>query len=479
LCLSSENNRLHELEEELKRAKREIERLKKEKESIEKEKESIEKEKESIEKEKESIEKEFEHTKKEFEEFKAAHAGTVRNLRKALHIKPDVQPSGRQRGAQPRHKGYGRRRPVPDETCQLALDECPCCGHKLVGSIAGMRSRIVHTLHMITPARAIEYLLPRRWCPRCKKLVEPDVPDVLPYARFNLTVMLLVMYLHLALRVPGAKICEYFRTLHGLHISEGEIPHMLTQLALAYGPYYSSLERAVKLARVKYTDSTSWRIDGKNHVMWVFVALGRVLYKVSKTTSHKTPLRVLGKNGAGKKLVVDRHSAYRTLARRAGYALQFCWSHILDDSKELAACHGREGLYVHRALKRMFAEAKSLNHRGTPEQVDQLQAEVLMLAWRHYKSTRVRRFVNGLAYRDLLGLFLFVTDPDVDSTNNISERKLRHLVMIRRISHGSRSQRGARVTAMLASIIQTLRLNRENVLQGMHRILFEALQNTE
>src|SRR3990167_6629424 len=102
-----------------------------------------------------------------------------------------------------------------------------------------------------------------------------------------------------------------------------------------------------------------------------------------------------------------------------------------------------------------------------------------MLAWRHYKSTLVRRFVNGLAYRDLLGLFLFVTDPDVDSTNNISEKKLRHLVMIRRISHGSRSQRGARVTAMLASIIQTLRLNRENVLQGMHRILFEALQNTE
>ena len=260
MCLSSENNRLHELEEELKRAKREIERLKKEKESIEKEKESIEKEKESIEKEKESIEKEFEHTKKEFEEFKAAHAGTVRNLRKALHIKPDVQPSRRQRGAQPRHKGYGRRRPVPDETCQLALDECPCCGHKLVGSIAGMRSRIVHTLHMITPARAIEYLLPRRWCPRCKKLVEPDVPDVLPYARFNLTVMLLVMYLHLALRVPCKKICEYFRTLHSIKMCGGEIPNILTQLAREYGDYYAHLEKLVRLARVKYTDSTGWRI---------------------------------------------------------------------------------------------------------------------------------------------------------------------------------------------------------------------------
>jgi len=477
--LSSENNQIRELEDELKRAKKEIERLKREKESIEKEKESIEKEKESIEKEKESIEKELEVTKKEFEEFKAKYAGTVQNLRKALKIKPDLPLSRSPIGAKPRHKGYGRRSPTQaDREEPLIIDVCPHCNGKLVGDAVSVRERFVIDINIINPAEVIKWLIPRKWCSRCKKLVEPGVPGVLPNARFSLNIMLLVMYLHLALRVPGAKICEYFSTIHNIGMCEGEIPHILTQLAREYGDYYAHLEKLVRAARVKYTDSTSWRIKGKNYTAWVFIAVGVVLYKIRKSTSHKTPLQVFGKAIKGMTLVVDRHSAYRTLARKAGYVLQLCWSHILEDSRELKHAFGSEGKYVHDNLKRIFALAKGLNHQAIPEQVDQLKSEILQLTYRHYKHTPVRRFVNNLAYRDLEDLFRFTTDQEIDPTNNISERELRHLVMIRRISHGSRSTRGATVTAQLTSIIQTLRYRRINVLQGLQDIL-NPLQTTE
>ncbi|OIO62204.1 hypothetical protein AUJ69_03370 [Candidatus Woesearchaeota archaeon CG1_02_47_18] len=66
---------------------------------------------------------------------------------------------------------------------------------------------------------------------------------------------------------------------------------------------------------------------------------------------------------------------------------------------------------------------------------------------------------------------MFVTDPGIDPTNNISERELRELVIIRKISNGSRSVRGANATAMLLSVIQTLRLNKQNVLLGLQEIL--------
>ncbi len=78
---------------------------------------------------------------------------------------------------------------------------------------------------------------------------------------------------------------------------------------------------------------------------------------------------------------------------------------------------------------------------------------------------------NNLYYRDVENLLRFVTDSEVDATNNISERELRHLVIIRKISNGSRSPRGANATAMLLSIIQTLRLNKQNVLRGLQNIL--------
>ena len=80
-------------------------------------------------------------------------------------------------------------------------------------------------------------------------------------------------------------------------------------------------------------------------------------------------------------------------------------------------------------------------------------------------------------YRDVDNLFRFVTDPDVDPTNNISERELRALVIIRKISFGSGSQRGANTTAMLLSIIQTLRFNKKNVLLGLQEILNNPVQS--
>jgi len=446
---------------------------------LEEENKFLKHEKKRIEDEKKRIEDEKKRIEKEFEEFKAKHAATVQNLQKALKIKPDAPVSRNPIGAKPYHKGRGHKTPIHiDKEGPLRVTTCPHCNTRLRGKTVSTRERFVTTIHIINPAEVIKYILHRKWCHKCKKLVEPEVPGVLPNARFGLNIMLLVMYLHLALRVPCSKICEYFKTIHDIKMSSGEIPYILTQLAREYGDYYTHLEKLVRAARVKYSDSTSWRIKGKNYTAWVFIAAGIVLYKIRKSTSHKTPLQVLGRAIKGMTLVVDRHSAYRTLARKAGYLLQLCWSHILEDSRELKHTFGCEGKYVHEHLKRIFALAKGLNHQATQEQVDQLKGEVLQLTYRHYQHITIRRFVNNLAHRDLEDLFRFTTDPDIDPTNNISERELRHLVMIRRISHGSRSTRGAIVTAQLTSIIQTLRFRKENVIQELQKIL-NPLQTTE
>jgi len=66
---------------------------------------------------------------------------------------------------------------------------------------------------------------------------------------------------------------------------------------------------------------------------------------------------------------------------------------------------------------------------------------------------------------------MFVTDPEIDPTNNISERELRALVIIRKISNCSRSIMGANATAVLLSVVQTLRFNKQNVLKGLQNIL--------
>jgi len=225
------------------------------------------------------------------------------------------------------------------------------------------------------------------------------------------------------------------------------------------------------LVRVKHSDTTSWKINGKNYHAWVFVATGIVLYKIRKRNNHKVALAFFGKKQSKKVLVVDRFSAFRTLAEKAGFLLQLCWFHILQDAKELERDFGSEGKWVKRKLKEIYAVATSFDHEGTPEIVEQLKAEIFQLTQRHYKHSTVRKFVRNLWKRDVYNLFRFVTDPDVDSTNNISERELRALVIIRKISNGSRSTRGAHATGILLSIIQTVRLKKKNVLENLHKIL--------
>ena len=422
--------------------------------------------KEALKKERDAHEK----TKKEFKEFKAKHQITVENLRNALNIKANSKKKSKPLGAPEGHKGYTRHIPERiDCIKELTLKRCPNCGTKL-GRTQEIRSRHVTDIKLIYKATTTKYNIQRKYCPTCSKIVEPEVPNVLPYARFGLNLMLLVMYLRLGLRLPGNKICEYFIDLHNLTISEAEIVVILRQLVVAFGDYYAYLEKLLKLARVKHSDTTSWRINGRNYVAWVFVTCGIVLYKIRKSNNHKVGLAFLGKQ-KGNVLVVDRHSAFRLLAEKAGFLLQLCWSHILEDTKELAENFGTEGKYVHKKLKEVYALAKELNHKGTFEMVEQLKAEILQLTLRHYKHSTIRKFVDNLYYRDVNDLFRFVTDPEIDPTNNISERELRALVIIRKISNGSRSVRGANATAMLLSIIQTLRFSGDSVLQGLQRIL--------
>ena len=436
----------------------------KEKDKVIEYEERIKELEEALEKEK----REKEKIKKEFEKYRSLYPATTDI---PSFVKEELNHKAKQPGQKKYHKGYARHNPERiDYIKPLIPKECPHCGNEL-GDTQEIRSRHVTDIKVKSKLRNTRYNIHRKYCPKCKKIVELEVPNVLPHARFGLNLMLLIMYLRLGLRLPGNKVCEYLMTFYELKISEGEIVVVLRQLANAFGDYYSYLEKIVRLVRVKYSDTTGWRINGKNYFAWVFIASGIVLYKIRKRNNSKVASQFFGKSQKGNVLVVDRHSAYRALAEKLGFLLQLCWSHILQDSKELARVFGKEGKYVHKKLKEIYELATGLNHKGTQEQVEQLKAEIFLLTQKHYNHSTIRKFVNNLYYRDINNLFRFVTDAEIDSTNNLSERELRSLVIIRKISNGSRSTRGANATAMLLSIIQTLRFKKENVLDGLKNVL--------
>ena len=192
-------------------------------------------------------------------------------------------------------------------------------------------------------------------------------------------------------------------------------------------------------------------------------------YKVHRRRSYKVIKPIL-QDQTGKLIVHDRLPTYNQLAAETGCAQQVCWAHILRDSKRLAKNY-EEADTVHRRLKSIFRKAKSLALYGTRQDVERLLARIDRFGELHFEHKSIRTFRNSICKKHRNNLFEFVTNPAVPSTNNGTERAIRKVVIIRKISNGSRSEKGARILETILSIIETIRLQGKNPLKEMHRML--------
>ena len=436
-------DRIWDLEEEIERLKSENKRLKK-------------------------LEEEYEEHKKEFEEHKKQCA-TYRKEAPAI-VKEDVDHKARRKhGAPTFHKGYWRKIPERiDFIKPLRILACSCCGGKL-SSVQEVRERIVEDLPETPPPIATKYLIERRYCAHCKKLVEADVPDALPGARLGLRVMLLIAFLKIRMALPEKKVVELLQSAHAFRISQAEVVCVLDQLRRAFGPHYAEIEKKIREAPVKGCDETGWRLNGLNHWVWCMVNEEVAWYKVHRRRSYKVVKPVL-KDQTGKIIVHDRLPTYNQLAEETGCAQQVCWAHILRDSKKLAKNY-EEAKTVHRRLKSIFRKAKSLAPHATVQDIERLLARIDRFGKLHFENKSIRTFRNSICKKHRGNLFHFVTNPAVPSTNNGTERAIRKAVIIRKISNGSRSEKGARILETILSVIETMRLQGKNPLEEMRRTL--------
>ncbi|MDI6642276.1 MAG: IS66 family transposase [Elusimicrobiota bacterium] len=440
------------------------------KENLEKENERLRKENEKLKEGLEKIRKELDKIKKEFEEYKAKYPAS--DHIPDIFVKAQVKHHGRHKknGQKIGHRGYTRKIPArTDEVKPLILERCPHCGNENLSEVQEIRTRYVEDIPPISNTVITEYQIERRYCKKCKRIVEPEVPDALPNARFGLRLMLLIVYLKIGLALPVKKIVSLLKAQYNLKISNGGIIRILDQVAKAFGPYYKGLQRRIKEARVKHCDETGWRIDGKSYWLWMLINKEVALYIIRKKRSYKVPERVLRKQD-GKVVISDRLATYNNLEKHTSCLQQKCWVHILRDSKDLVK-HYQEAKTLHKKLKRVYKIAKGYNHQATQQQLNGLLKRIDNIAMVRYGHSEVRKFVRSTCVVHRENLFRFVTDPEIDGDNNLAERGIRKAVIIRKISNGNRSRKGGRILENLLSVIETLKVQGRNPLEGMRNVV--------
>ena len=89
---------------------------------------------------------------------------------------------------------------------------------------------------------------------------------------------------------------------------------------------------------------------------------------------------------------------------------------------------------------------------------EDLLVKLKYLCIKHDESTheKTRALSREFLY-DWDAIFMVLSHPELPLTNNEAERMLRHWVITRRLSHGTRTQAGSVSLTLLASVIETCR----------------------
>jgi transposase len=373
------------------------------------------------------------------------------------------EPPPRQKRAQ--EHNTSRKRAQPTRIERHALAQCPECAYHLTGESLDYRREVIE-LPPPQPVEVIEHQVVKRWCPHCACWRSPQLVlrgQVLGQGRIGVRVAALVVYLRTTLRLPVRQVQSYLATLHGLQLSVGEIVELAHAVREQLQGHADALLAQVRQQPVVHQDETGWRENGQNGYLWATVSDGPAAvryYEYSPSRSHRVAQRLLSDRFRGV-LVSDFYAAYNLIPGRH----QRCWTHLLRDLHALKDEHAARADVLRWAqqVRQVYDDAQLwLNEHpaATPDQRRQQYAELYQ---RICQLGRQYCFEGqhpcwALAKRLLRHqeeLFQFVLVPGVPASNNLAERSIRPLVIMRKISGGSRSEEGSKTRLTLASLLGT------------------------
>ena len=389
-----------------------------------------------------------------------------------LKAKPGRKPPAQQGPRKQRRHGFARRRMTPTQRVEHAMDHCPDCGTQLSGGWTH-RTREVIDLPQV-PVEVTEHVYMARICPGCRRRCLPPTQldgVVMGQQRLGVNLISLIATLREEARLPIGVIRKYLRIVHGLHVSKGAIVDAVHRTAQQGQAKVASILAQIRASPVVHADETGWREDGHNGYVWTF-STPDARYFLRRGRGKAVVDEALGDSFSGV-LVSDFYAAYH----HYDGPKQRCWAHLLRDIHDLRARYPDDAPLAQwaDAVHQLYRQAKACTHpQEASRRTAQLALERRLLALCQpflLDASATQAKLCRRIERHLKELFVFVAEPAVPSDNNAAERSLRHLVVSRKISGGTRSERGTDSKMTLASLFGTWRVQGLNPLTACRQLL--------
>jgi transposase len=385
--------------------------------------------------------------------------------------KPDPKKKGGLFG----HKGWFRKKPKRIHKTEIVkLKKCPCCGGKDLTEYDVEEEHIQEDI-VLPEIEVTLYRKKKYYCKRCKKTVIGRGKNELLKSYIGPVAKAWAVFLKFGVKVSDRDIQKLFKAM-GLKIAASSIVGFRDQLKREAEEIYDKLIESLKTGKFICIDETGARMDGDNWWRWKFSNKEVSVTHTDKSRGQKVVEKILGDFYDGV-IISDFLSAYNKIITKAK---QRCLVHLLRDLKKVVEALGddEEILRYCTQLKDILTEAIKLykEYKGKRWDKDyRAKRERIVKALKDFsfpnpeKKILVRFAKRLKRYED--ELFVFLYKKGIDYHNNHAEQQIRPDVLLRKVTFGNRSEKGARVHDVVMSIFQTAKLNEMDPVKTFKDIL--------
>jgi transposase len=380
-------------------------------------------------------------------------------------LQENASQESRKRGAPVGHPGWFRPTPtVYDWDVDVGPpSKCPHCRSGVVILDSDPQEHFQEDI-IDGQYRVVLYRHVVARCPQCDVFVQKAGKGEILNSRIGPRLRSKAVYLRNVIGISYRKVPRAIEEMFGVCFTPAALIGFEKALIELAEPVVDDIAKKLGSSDgAVHADETFWTLDGKRSYFWVHGDTKFIHFQFNTSRAGHISRDVLGPDFTGT-LVTDCYSGYH--AHVAG-AKQKCLAHLARTARDWQKLTDPSTVdhqffedvkqFVKRACKfHRDRKAKRWSRKKQSPEIGWLRSELERLSLTdvtHEKSITLQ----GRILRHLGEWLVFIDDPRVPPTNNLAERALRPLVVLRKLTFGSRSHEGAERMAGLMSVAETAR----------------------
>jgi len=255
------------------------------------------------------------------------------------------------------------------------------------------------------------------------------------------------------------KVAEHIKDTTGEIFSTQSINDCVHRTGEELEPEYLSLGTELRESKVVGGDTSSWRVNGINWVLWLFCTINMVYIHIDKSKGRKILMKILGSEFDGV-FVSDCAPEFQKFAK----FFQKCFAHLLRTTYTLAIENPKKDIVLlHQWLTSLFNEMSNFLKEDPPpnkreKMFNYFDGKLEDIIRHDWKSKEAVSIVKNrlIKFRDDWCTAIIIAG--VSLTNNDTERHIRSAIPTRKMLGGHRTEEGAKYYAITQSLRLTWKL---------------------